>query len=84
MSHAQLVTDWAAMLDDLRRRGLSSYTLAQALGIPRTTLFHYREQGGQPRHAEGDRIIEFWCSVTSSERTQVPQCTPVYSAARAY
>lgn len=69
----QIVSDWARMLWDLRKRGIDLQQVENAVGIPRATLFAYREHGTQPRHQDGELLIAFWCNVMGSTRNDVPR-----------
>lgn len=64
-------TDWCAMIEDLRRQGLSFRVLARMTGIPRATLERFRD-GAMPKHPDGEALVAFWCSFTLSERDQAP------------
>jgi len=76
------VTDWAAMLGEMRRLGVGIDSLGRHLGMPRTTLQHYAYMGGQPKHAEGERLIAFWCQLTERTRAELPTASAEMSAAR--
>lgn len=65
------VTDWAAIIDGLRRRGMTFSQLAYFTGIPHTTLIRFRD-GATPKHPDGEKLIDFWCYLTCSNRDQAP------------
>lgn len=65
------VTDWEAIIDGLRRRGLTFSQLASATDIPRSSLERYRD-GACPKHPEGERLLGFWCSFTLAHRDDAP------------
>ena len=65
------VTDWAAIIEGLHRRGLTFLQLERSLGIPDTTLKRFRD-GSTPRHHDGEKLIDFWCYITNSTREQLP------------
>lgn len=65
------VTDWASIIDGLRRQGLTFSQLARCTGIPRTTLERFRD-GATPKHPDGETLVVFWCSFTLSQRDQLP------------
>jgi lambda repressor-like predicted transcriptional regulator len=66
------VTDWEAIFDDIRRRGVVLKQLSTMTGIPLRSLNEYRAGEMAPRHDRGETIIAFWCGLTSNQRTQVP------------
>lgn len=64
--------DWSAILDELRRRGIGPSSVAEQIGIPKSTLLGWRD-GAQPGHADGEKLLAFWCRVTSSARESAPR-----------
>lgn len=77
----QLHVDWFRVLDDLKRRGFSLYMLEVQVGIPKSTLVGYK-QGSEPKHMDGERLIQFWCQVTTNERSAIPTAPVALSVAR--
>lgn len=64
--------DWFRVLTDLQRAGYSLATLQELTGISRSTLGRYR-CGAEPRHADGEQLLAFWCQVQGRERYEAPQ-----------
>jgi hypothetical protein len=88
---AQTVIDWPALLGDIayllgeptidgtQRTPVAFLRLAEYLRVPRTTAYGWLA-GQQPKHADGERLIERWCALTGKARTFVPVTRPVLSA----
>lgn len=60
---ARYVTDWAAIVDALRRLGFTFQQLALTVEIPKSTLIDYRN-GTTPRHPEGEALLRFYLHAT--------------------
>lgn len=71
MIDPRYVTDWAALIDALRRQGMTFPQITRCTGIARTTLDRFRN-GATPKHPDGESLVALWCAFTLSERTQVP------------
>jgi hypothetical protein len=52
--------DWWRVLEDLRMHGLSLEAIADATGIPKSTILGYKNLAAEPKHADGDRLIGLW------------------------
>jgi hypothetical protein len=72
--------DWFRVLADLKAHGVSLRGIRRQIQIPETTLNYYK-QGGEPKHANGEVLIAFWCQVTNREREQLPMEQAGLSAA---
>jgi hypothetical protein len=72
---------WALVLQDLCCGALKPHTLAQELGIPRSTIRGWID-GQTPNHTDGERILRYWMQYTGKSREQIPTERPVFSAAR--
>lgn len=68
----RIVIDFEGMLDELRRRGFTWPALERETTIPVTTLKDYLLNGATPLHPNGEKLIAFYCQVTSTARTDVP------------
>ena len=64
--------DWPQVVADLKGRGYTTTGIAMRLRIPRTTIRGWTEIDGEPRHADGERLIALWCSCTGLDRQQLP------------
>lgn len=80
---AELVVDWAAIMMQLQKLGIGPRALGRELTISHSQLIEYREYVKTPNHANGERIIEYWCRATGAARDSVPMMPHVASAARA-
>lgn len=65
------VTNWSAIIEGLRRQGLTFPQIAKCTGIPRTTLQRFGE-GATPKHSDGEALLTFWCTFTLCAREQAP------------
>jgi orotate phosphoribosyltransferase-like protein len=74
------VVDWSELLNDLRRRGLRTRQIAENLEMSHSTLVEYGQGVKSPLHANGERLIAYWCSVTSKTREEVPHTQAFRSA----
>lgn len=63
--------DWFAMLDALNRRGIPTATVAALTTIPKSTILGWK-QGAEPKHADGERLVQLWMQVTDLCREHVP------------
>lgn len=64
--------DFAAMIRELRTEGHFYYeTIGVRIGTSHTQVRNY-EDGQQPRHAVGERLIELWCLVFERTRAELP------------
>lgn len=76
--------DWPALLGDLahlmgeqdgpdpaQRAPCSQERLASALGVPRGTLRGWMD-GSEPRHADGERLLDAWSRHTGKARMFAP------------
>lgn len=64
--------DWFAVLTDLKRCGLASLQAARQIEVPHSTVMGWKE-GSEPKHADGERLIDLWIAVTGRNRHQLPR-----------
>lgn len=55
-----LRVDWWQIIEDLRRTGLNVTAIADAVGIPKSTLLGYRNLDAEPKYADGEALIALW------------------------
>lgn len=65
--------DWFRVLADLQYLGLTNLDVATRLDIPRRTVGGWKN-GQEPRHVDGDALLELWCEVTGKSRAGRPMC----------
>lgn len=70
----ELRIDWFQVITGLNRAGYSPQSVADAIGVARTTLLGWK-QGAEPRYSEGERLVVFWCQITGNERCRLPTCS---------
>jgi hypothetical protein len=78
--------DWPVLLDDIAyivgepdpgnpevRVPCSQNQLANALDVPRGTLRGWMD-GSEPRHTDGEKLLDRWCRLTGKGRGFAPTC----------
>ncbi|WP_368640590.1 hypothetical protein ABRZ04_05255 [Castellaniella ginsengisoli] len=63
--------DWNAIFLTLRREGYTVRDVADIVGIPTSTIKGWMA-GSEPRHQDGETIIQFWCEAADRPRESVP------------
>ncbi|AYR26906.1 hypothetical protein RC54_03910 [Herbaspirillum rubrisubalbicans] len=63
--------DWFNVFADLKRAGWSMYRIDEQLNISKSTLMGWKE-GAEPKHFDGERLIQLWTDVTGQKREQLP------------
>lgn len=63
---------WGTLFRDLAEIGYSTYRIAGAVGIPRTTLDYFRS-GGEPKYSDGELLLRFWARTTGKNLDSVPR-----------
>jgi hypothetical protein len=74
-----LKIDWFRVLVQLRDKGFPVLDVADQTDIPRTTLIDM-QNGAEPRHANGERLLEFWAAATGQCRDDAPLTSDFPSA----
>ncbi len=77
--------DWPTLLDELahvlgdddpaapgRRVPCSTSALARELSVARMTLVGWMD-GSEPKHADGEVLLDRWCALTGKHRTFAPR-----------
>jgi hypothetical protein len=64
--------DWTVLLEELRLTKLTFRDIAKATDVSHVNLINYSNQANTPLHANGERIIGFWCATTGKTRDQLP------------
>jgi len=52
--------DFPRLITDLISGGFSFSKIAACTGIPKTTVKSYRNEGVEPSHSKGNRLISLW------------------------
>lgn len=63
--------DWFQVIVALSRNGYSLSSIAAHIKVPKATLSGWKH-GAEPRYTEGERLVAFWCQVTTRSRDQLP------------
>jgi hypothetical protein len=64
--------DWFQIVVDLGRAGLPTRSVAGQIGVPKATILGWK-QGAEPKHADGERLLELWCRMTGRGREHLPR-----------
>jgi hypothetical protein len=76
--------DWFRVMAELQARGYNLENIAAAINVPKSTLMGWRNLGAEPRHADGERLVQLWCRVIGEPRDALPlNVEDLMSAARA-
>ena len=70
---AKLAIDWPALIDELRRSGLSMTGIAEQCGVSLTAIKEWRQGIKSPLYASGEALVAFWCQVTGKSVEQLPR-----------
>lgn len=62
---------WFRILADLNRAGFPSAEVSNQIHVPRQTLRDWSD-GAEPRHADGEALLDFWCKVFDKTREDAP------------
>ena len=65
--------DWFALLIDLQRHGFPTSQVAKMVDVPVGTVMGWKNGGAEPRHVDGDRLVDLWVGITGKNRHQVPR-----------
>lgn len=63
--------NWFRVCCDLKAARRSFSKIEKDTGIARTTLFGWKS-GSEPRHCEGELLINYWMEVTGKAREDLP------------
>lgn len=63
--------DWFQVLIDIGRHGFTTQQIADQCAAPKSTILGWK-QGGEPNHADGERLVAMWCAVVRLSREQLP------------
>lgn len=63
--------NWFLVIIELARRGYTASAIGTAVDHPKSTVLGWK-QGAEPKHCDGEKIIDLWCSVTGLGRDQLP------------
>jgi hypothetical protein len=64
--------DWFRVFADLRKHGWTVPNIAEQIAIPRTTMRDWCNSGAEPRHCDGEMLIEFYCWALGRTRAELP------------
>lgn len=67
-----LRVDWFRVIVELERHGFTPYDISDQIETARSTVVHWRNDGTEPRHLDGERLIKFWSAATCKGREDLP------------
>jgi hypothetical protein len=62
--------DWWRVIVDLCRAGHTHESIATSIRVGKSTIAGWKE-GSEPRHKDGEVLIEMWVEVTGNSRETV-------------
>ena len=65
--------DWFRVLADLTRHGVSDLAVSKAIDVPPRTIGGWKNEGAQPRHSDGEALIDLRAKVTGCDRAACPR-----------
>ena len=72
---------WWHVIVMLERHGYTHGAIAAAIGSARANVENWKNRA-EPKHTDGELLIELWCNVTQQDRSELPTRTDrVLSAA---
>jgi hypothetical protein len=76
--------DWFRVMAELQGCGYNIANIAAAIRVPKSTMMGWRNLSAEPRHADGERLVELWMEVLDLPRDALPlNVEDLMSAARA-
>lgn len=64
--------DWWMVLDQLAKAGYPLKKVCHLLEIAPSTVSGWKNEGKEPRHYDGERLIVLWKVSTNSDRDKLP------------
>lgn len=64
--------DWARMIDNLRKLGMSQQDIADSLQVGRSSVQDYSDRQMEPKFWIGSRLIVLWAERTGLPWTDAP------------
>lgn len=64
--------DWFAVISELQRRTVTIRVIARKLGRAPITVQSWMH-GTEPRHSDGEHVIDLWCARTANVRNSLPR-----------
>lgn len=68
--------DFPRLITELIAGGFSFSKIAACTGIPKTTVKGYRNEGVEPSHSKGERLINLWCAMHQSNEPPTVKTPP--------
>lgn len=71
--------DWPAIVRDLERSNLTMRGIGKMIGTDHSTVVKWKNDGKEPLHSTGERLVTLWCAVTGRDRKTVHLVPPFTS-----
>ncbi len=68
--------DFSRLITELIAAGFSFSKIAACTGIPKTTIKSYRNDGAEPSHSKGERLINLWSALHQSNEPPTIKTPP--------
>lgn len=59
--------DWFFIITDLQRVGVYPEMIARRLDVSRGTIQNFRNSGTEPRHCDGQALLNLWRTATGKD-----------------
>lgn len=70
---SRIRVDWFRVVAELQGKGYNIENIAAAIGVAKSTLMGWRNfPYHEPRHADGERLVQLWCQVVGQPRDALP------------
>lgn len=69
---SRIRVDWFRVTAELQGRGFTLDRIARAIDVPKSTVMGWRNLDAEPRHIDGESLIDLWCEVHQSPRDALP------------
>lgn len=67
--------NWFQVITEINRFGISTNKFEDLIGVPRETVMGWKNLNSEPRHHDGEKLIELWCKVFDKAREDIPYTT---------
>ena len=80
----KIQVDWWRVITELLEQGHTTRGIAQTLNKPRSGVSMLRNGFvGQPKHSDGENLIDLWMKATGKSRDDLPRRTHELSVSQA-
>jgi hypothetical protein len=65
--------DWPQVVTELHRIGIADEAIAKSLGVSRARVRGWNQYRHEPRHSDGEALLDLWCERTANMRESAPR-----------